>query len=86
MNRLQAKRQSWRDVAWPYVVQVFSEGQYTTVKEFYGALEKKSGVASSPFEMGVGPNQYKLVVRAINKSVSLKTIQNCWPEIKSEGK
>jgi hypothetical protein len=85
-NRIHAKRQTWSDVAWPYVVQVFSEGQYTTAKELYGALEKKSGVASSPFDRGVGPSRGKLVVRDINKSVSLKTIQNCWADIQSARK
>ena len=86
VNRLQAKRQSWRDVAWSYVVQVFSEGQYTTAKELYRALEKKSGTASSPFDKGVGSNLGKLVVREINKSVATKTIQNCWAAIQSARK
>ena len=84
--RIQAKRKKWSDVAWPYLVQIFSEGQYTTAKELYRALEKKSGTASSPFDKGVGSNLGKLVVREINKSVATKTIQNCWAAIQSARK
>jgi hypothetical protein len=84
--RIPVKRKKWSDVAWSYVVQVFSEGQYTTAKELYGALEKKSGDRTSPFDKGVGPSRGKLVVRDINQSVSLKTIQNCWADIQSAKK
>ena len=86
VNRIQANQQTWRDVVWVYVVQVFSDGQYTTAKALYAALEKKIGTASSPFEKGIGSNRSCLVVRDISKSVSLKTIQNHWADIKLAGK
>ena len=76
------KRQTWRDVAWPYVVDVFNSGRYATAKEFYKVLEKKAG-ADSPFECGEGNNRGNLFVREISKTVALKTVQNAWAELKA---
>jgi len=86
LNRIQAERKTWRDVAWGYVVKVFTTGKYTTAKDLYRALEQKIGTPESPFEMGIGSNRHSLFLRDISKSVSLKTIQNCWAEIKSAHK
>ena len=86
LNRIQAKRKTWRDVAWGYVVKVFTTGKYTTAKDLYRALEQKIGTPESPFEMGDGLNRHSLLLRDISKTVSLKTIQNCWAEIKSTRK
>lgn len=75
------KRPTWRDVALPYVVDVFRAGNFTTAKALYVAIEKKAG-PDSPFERGSGDNRAKLVVRELSKSVSMKTIQNAWDDIK----
>lgn len=80
--RIQAKRRTWRDVALPYMFGVFKDGQYTTAKEFYQALEKKAGI-DSPFERGTGMNRDSLFVREISGNLSFKTVQNVfWKEIK----
>lgn len=77
-----AKRRTWRDVAWPYMVSVFKSGQYATAKEFYRALETKAGV-DSPFESGTGPNRGSLFVRETSEKLTLKTVQNtAWPQLK----
>ncbi len=76
------KRRGWRNVAWPYMVQVFNAGRYTTAKQFFKALEAKAG-AESPFDRGTGPNADCLYVREISQSLSLKTVENAWAEIRS---
>lgn len=86
LNRIQAERKTWRDVAWGYVVKVFANGKYTTAKDLYRALEQQIGTPESPFEKGDGSKRHSLFLRDISKSVSLKTIQNCWAEIKSAHK
>lgn len=79
---LKQKRRTWRDVALPYMVEVFKAAQYTTAKEFYRALEKKAG-AGSPFDRGTGPNSDSLFVREISEKLTLKTVQNvAWPQLK----
>ncbi len=81
-DRIQSKRRTWRDVAWPYMLEVFKAGQYTTAKEFYQALEKKAGV-DSPFDRGTGINRDSLFVREISGNLSFKTVQNAaWKAIK----
>jgi len=79
----QVKRRTWRDVAWPYVVETFKAGQYSTAKDYYRALEKKAGANDSPFDKGTGVNLHSLYVREMSETVTLKTIQNAWPEIKA---
>lgn len=83
VKRARAKRRrTWRDVALPYMEEVFKAGQYPTAKEFYRALEKKAG-AGSPFDRGTGPNSDCLFVREISEKVSFKTVQNvAWPQLK----
>lgn len=76
------KRRNWRDVALPYVVDIFKAGNFTTAKALYLAIEKKAGT-DSPFERGTGDNRAKLVVRELSEPVSLKTIQNAWADIKA---
>ena len=78
-----AKRRTWRDVAWPYVVQTFKASQYSTAKDFYRALENKAGTTDSPFDKGTGVNLHSLYVREMSETVVLKTIQNAWAEIKA---
>ena len=78
-----AKRRTWRDVAWPYVVQTFKASQYATAKDFYRALENKAGTSDSPFDKGTGVNLHSLYVREMSETVMLKTIQNAWAEIKA---
>lgn len=78
-----AKRRTWRDVAWPYMVKVFKSGQYATAKEFYRALESKAG-ADSPFDNGTGANRGSLFVREISEKLTFKTIQNSvWPQLRN---
>lgn len=79
----QVKHRTWRDVAWPYVVETFKASQYSTAKDFYRALENKAGANGSPFDKGTGVNLHSLYVREISETVMLKTIQNAWPEIKA---
>lgn len=80
---LKKKHRTWRDVAWPYMVDVFKSGQYPTAKEFYRALEKKAG-ADSPFDRGTGPNSDSLFVREISKKLTFKTVQNtAWAQLKT---
>lgn len=76
-----ARRRTWRDVAWNYMVVVFNAGQFTTAKSFYRELEKKAG-ASTPFDAGEGANRGSLFVRDISEKLSLKTVQNAWAELK----
>jgi hypothetical protein len=77
------KRRTWRDVALPYVVDIFKAGNFTTAKALYSAVESKAG-KDSPFERGTDANRGKLVVRELSKTVSLKTIQNKWSAIKAQ--
>ena len=79
----QVKRRTWRDVAWPYVVETFKASQYSTAKDFYRALENKAGASDSPFDKGTGVNVHSLYVREISEKLAPKTIQNAWAEIKA---
>ena len=83
MERTHVKRKTWRDVAWTYVVETFKGGQYSTAKNFYRALENKAGANDSPFDKGTGMHLHSLYVREICETVTLKTIQNAWAEIKT---
>lgn len=81
--RRSTKRRTWRDVAWPYIVETFKTGQYSTAKDFYRALESRTSADESPFAKGTGPNLHSLYVREISETVTLKTIQNAWAEIRA---
>ena len=83
VERSQVKRRTWRDVAWPYLVETFKAGQYSTAKEFYRALENKASANDSPFDKGTGPHLHSLYVREMSETVTLKTIQNAWADIKA---
>ncbi|WP_426148812.1 hypothetical protein [Polaromonas sp. DSR2-3-2] len=72
-----AKRRTWRDAASPYIVKIMQDGQYTTAKELYRALEAKAG-PDSPLDKGTGANRGSLFVREIAQSLSMKTVQNEW--------
>ena len=80
-----AKRRTWRDVAWRYVLETFKAGQFSTAKSLYYTLESKAGSEDSPFDKGTGVHRYALYVREIGNTVTLKTIQNAWPKIKASG-
>ena len=85
--RARAKRRTWRDVAWPYMVEVVKAGQYKTGKEFYQALKSKAGTADSPFDRGTGHHRDVLFVREISETLALKTIQTyAWKELKASRK
>lgn len=76
------KRRGWRDVTWPYLLEVFQSGKYSTAKEFYKALERKAG-ADSPFELGTGSNRDSLFIPEISQTLKLKTVQNTvWKELR----
>ena len=84
VERVRAKRRTWRDVAWPYMVEVVKAGQYKTGKEFYQALKSKAGTADSPFDRGTGHHRDVLFVREISETLALKTIQtHAWKELKA---
>lgn len=81
-DKSKVRSPTWRDVAMPYIVQVFKSGQYSTAKALYNALEKKAGSEGCPFEKGIGPHAHSLFVREISQPVALKTFQTAWPEIR----
>lgn len=84
--QMQAKRQTWRDVSWPYIQTVFASGQYPTAKVFYKALLDAAGKGGSPFDKGTGTNAGSLFVRATNKPLALKTVENAWFDIRASRK
>jgi hypothetical protein len=81
-----AKRQTWRDVALPYLVKTFKAGQYATAKAFYKVLQNNAGTGDSPFDKGLAQNAGSLFVRDINKPLALKTLENALPEIRQAAK
>lgn len=83
---LRAKRQTWRDATWPYVVKTFKAGQYKTAKDFYKALLSTAGQNESPFKKGSGQNIGSLFVDAIGKPLALKTVENAMAEIRKAAK
>ncbi len=76
------KPKTWKDVAMPYIVQIYKSGQFATAKELYSALEKKIGTVDCPFEKGVGQHAYKLFVRDICQPLACKTLENNWRQIR----
>ncbi|NMM07415.1 hypothetical protein [Polaromonas sp.] len=87
VKHAQAKRQTWREVAWPYMEEVFKTGQYKTAKEFYRALESKAGTADSPFDRGTGQHRASLFIREISATLTMKTVQNyAWNMLKASRK
>jgi hypothetical protein len=77
------RRRTWREVAMPYIIEVYKSGQFSKAKDLYRALENKIGTANCPFDKGMGPNAYKLFVREISQPLDLKTLQNAWGEIRT---
>lgn len=72
------KRRGWRDITWPYLLEVFQSGNYSTGKDFYKALERKVG-NGSPFVLIQG----SLFIPQISQTLSLKTVQNVvWKELR----
>lgn len=80
--RPKAKRRTWWDVSSLYIVGVMAAGQYGTGKELYRALEAKAG-PESPFDKGQGTNRGCLFVREIAQSLSMKTVQNKFGELRA---
>ena len=78
------KKTTWRDVAWDYVITSYRAGQFSTAKELFKRLEQTAGIAPSPFERSNRLNANSLYIRDISQTLSLKTIQNAWIEIKAE--
>lgn len=76
------KERTVRDVALPYIKQVFSGGQYVNAKELFKALEAKAGTPDSPFDKGTGQNAGCLFVRNIHKSLAFGTVANYLAEIR----
>jgi hypothetical protein len=72
----------WLSVTSDYIAGLMKEGRYGKAKELFNALEAKVGT-DSPFEKGTGQNRGRLYVREIAATVSLKTMQNNWSEIRS---
>jgi hypothetical protein len=83
ISQRKVQNRAWRDVALPYIVQIYKSGQFSCAKDLYNALEKKIGTVGSPFEKGVGPHAYTLFVKEISQPLKLKTFQNAWQEIKN---
>lgn len=85
-EKRKAKRKTIKSVAWDYLVKEFKNGQYSTAKEFYRGLERKSGKDDSPFEKGTGSHAGSLFVRDISKPMALKTLENNLPGIRAESR
>jgi hypothetical protein len=68
------RRTAW-EVASPYMVQVLKNGQFSTGKQLYRALESKAG-PDSPFDAGTGSHRGSLFVRDVASPLALKTVQN----------
>jgi len=79
-----SRRQTWRDVAMPYLLAKYKSGQYTTAKAFYRALEShaQGPDSGSPFDKGTGENHGSLFVREIGSALSFKTLANAMSEIR----
>ncbi len=79
-----SRRQTWRDVAMPYLLAKYKAGQYTTAKAFYRALEggAQDPQSGSPFDKGTGANHGSLFVREIGATLSFKTLANAMTEIR----
>lgn len=74
-------QRNWWSVSSGYIVSVMHEHQCTTAKNLFYKLEELAG-ESSPFKRGKGANLGALVVKELAQTVSLKTFQNRWKEIK----
>jgi hypothetical protein len=57
------------------MVQVLKNGQFSTGKQLYRALESKAG-PDSPFDAGTGSHRGSLFVRDVASPLALKTVQN----------
>jgi hypothetical protein len=79
-----SRRQTWRDVAMPYLLAKYKSGQFTTAKAFYRALEShaQDPDSGSPFDKGTGENHGSLFVREIGAALSFKTLANAMSEIR----
>lgn len=74
-------RRNWWGVSSGHIVSVMRQHRCTTAKDLFRKLEELAG-ESSPFERGEGVNRGALLVKDLAQSVSLKTVQNRWKEIK----
>lgn len=80
------KRRTWRDVAMPYVIETFREGQYATAKELFNQLYNTAGTGKSPFSKGKGIRLHTLFVDELSKPLALKTLENAMNEIRVAAK
>lgn len=76
---------TWRSAALPYMIETLRAGQFATAKQLFNALERTAG-PTSPFDKGTGSNRGSLFVRDIARPLSLKTVQNTWPELVAAAK
>lgn len=74
-------QKSWLDITASYVVEVMHVHQCTSAKDLYNKLHNLVD-DSSPFDIGKGQNRGSLVIKKLNSTVSLKTFQNRWGEIR----
>ncbi len=78
-----ASFKNWRNLVKPYVLHVLGSRPTLTGKELFRALEAAANDdPDCPFEIGVGSDRGKLVVRQIPQAVSSKTIENWMKELK----
>jgi len=72
-------RKSWWTYVSTHVVDVQRRGRFSEAKTLYRQLTSLAAEdASSPFRVDRG----ELVLKATNKPVALKTVQNSWPDIR----
>jgi len=72
-------RIGWRQLALPYMAQVWKSEKYSTYKEFYRALTDKASESDSPFYI----KDRELHLKQNGKPLALNTVQNNMLEIKS---
>jgi hypothetical protein len=75
------RRKTWKDVAWPYMVDKLRAGRFATAVALNHALHEEAGSPGSPFDKGEGQHRGSLWVRAISAPLAVKTIQNSWAEL-----
>lgn len=79
-------RQTWLDLAGPYVASQLKVRQFATAKALFNALHDAAGSPDSPFDKGTGQHRGSLFLRELKKPLALKTVQNAWPKLRAEAR
>lgn len=82
-SRAHQRNPSWWEVTSDYMAGKLKDGRFVTAKALYVALYEEAGTAASPFDKGIGARRGDLHVRQLRQSLSLKTVQNKWSELRA---